>query len=232
MPFILFIEIKMKIKSIIVVVLLFFFYWLVIPYICGSIWGVISIWYYLMDIIVTLSYVTFYVISLLLLFFLYKKTEVDFAFQSSNNDSEKMSFFKLFLVAVFFQSITIIYKFLSNQISNTQEIECQIDSVFIVRIIVALVLAPIVEELFYRKWMISYLEKSKVKPYFVLFMTSILFFIAHTNYVNWTFQLDAFFFGIMQYFIYKKSFDVRYCIWVHFINNIIATSTNIAFHYF
>ena len=90
-----------------------------------------------------------------------------------------------------------------------------------------LLLAPIAEELFFRKWMIDYLNYADIKPVYILIITSSLFFIAHINFTSSYIRLDALIFAITEYYIYKKYYNIRYCIFVHFMNNLIVNFINI-----
>ena len=78
---------------------------------------------------------------------------------------------------------------------------------------------PIAEELFFRKWMVNYLERATLKPVYILILTSFMFFLGHTDIHNFYFRFDSLLFGIVLYYIYNKHRDVR--------NNLIMTSISI-----
>ena len=95
----------------------------------------------------------------------------------------------------------------------------------------SILVIPITEELFARKWAVSYLEKANVKPVHILVITSFLFFIFHTSYTPLYFRFDTLLSGAVLCYIYTKYHDVRYCIFVHFIINLIVNSIFFANHY-
>lgn len=87
---------------------------------------------------------------------------------------------------------------------------------------------PIIEELFYRKWMITYLERKDVKPIYILLITSFLFFIIHTNTQYMYFRFDTLLSGAILYYIYTRYRNIKYCISVHIICNMAVNLISIA----
>ena len=87
---------------------------------------------------------------------------------------------------------------------------------------------PIIEELFYRKWMITYLERKDVKPIYIFLITSFLFFIIHTNTQYMYFRFDTLLSGAILYYIYTRYRNIKYCISVHIICNMVVNLISIA----
>ena len=87
---------------------------------------------------------------------------------------------------------------------------------------------PIIEELFYRKWMITYLERKAFKSIYILLITSFLFFIIHTNTQYMYFRFDTLLSGAIFYYIYTRYRNIKYCISVHIICNLVVELISIA----
>lgn len=87
---------------------------------------------------------------------------------------------------------------------------------------------PIIEELFYRKWMITYLERKAFKSIYILLITSFLFFFIHTNTQYMYFRFDTLLSGAILYCIYTRYRNIKYCISVHIICNMVVNLISIA----
>ena len=87
---------------------------------------------------------------------------------------------------------------------------------------------PIIEELFYRKWMITYLERKAFKSIYILLITSFLFFFIHTNTQYMYFRFDTLLSGAILYYIYTRYRNIKYCISVHMIWNMAVNLISIA----
>lgn len=87
---------------------------------------------------------------------------------------------------------------------------------------------PIIEELFYRKWMITYLERKAFKSIYILLITSFLFFLIHTNTQYMYFRFDTLLSGAILYYIYTRYRNIKYCISVHIICNMVVNLISIA----
>ena len=90
---------------------------------------------------------------------------------------------------------------------------------------------PIIEELFYRKWMITYLERKAFKSIYILLITSFLFFFIHTNTQYMYFRFDTLLSGAILYYIYTRYRNIKYCISVHIISNMVVNLISIANQY-
>lgn len=87
---------------------------------------------------------------------------------------------------------------------------------------------PIIEELFFRKWMVTYLERKDIKPIYILLITSVLFFIVHTNTQYMYFRFDTLLSGAILYYIYTRYRNIKYCISLHMIWNLVVNLISIA----
>jgi len=90
-------------------------------------------------------------------------------------------------------------------------------------LISTLLIAPIVEELFYRKFLLDKLLE-KNKPVLAIIISSICFSIMHIETPNNL--IPTFISGIILGIIYLKTKKIGYCIMLHFIVNLIIVTTN------
>lgn len=90
-------------------------------------------------------------------------------------------------------------------------------------LISTLLIAPIIEELFYRKFLLDKLL-GKNKPILAIIVSSICFSIMHIETPNNL--IPTFISGIILGIIYLKTKKIGYCIMLHFIVNLIIVTTN------
>ena len=90
-------------------------------------------------------------------------------------------------------------------------------------LISTLLIAPIVEELFYRKFLLEKLAQ-KNRPILAITVSSICFSIIHIETPNNL--IPTFISGIILGIIYLKTKKIGYCIMLHFIVNLIIMTTN------
>lgn len=90
-------------------------------------------------------------------------------------------------------------------------------------------LGPIAEELFFRQWVISYLTKYNCSNFAKMLVSSMSFCLIHllptANDGVWIvpyWRIDTLLFGILQYWVFVKTRDVRYCIIIHVVCNLCA----------
>ncbi|WP_157491967.1 CPBP family intramembrane glutamic endopeptidase [Gelidibacter mesophilus] len=93
----------------------------------------------------------------------------------------------------------------------------------IYNLISTLLIAPIVEELFYRKFLLEKLS-GKNKPILAIIASSICFSIMHIETPNNL--IPTFISGVILGIIYLKTEKIGYCIILHFIVNLIIVATN------
>ncbi|WP_225036601.1 CPBP family intramembrane glutamic endopeptidase [Winogradskyella sp. SM1960] len=90
-------------------------------------------------------------------------------------------------------------------------------------LISTLLIAPIVEELFYRKFLLDKLLEMN-KPVLAIIISSICFSIIHIETLNNL--IPTFISGIILGIIYLNTKKIGYCIMLHFIVNLIIVTTN------
>lgn len=90
-------------------------------------------------------------------------------------------------------------------------------------LISTLLIAPIIEELFFRKFLLEKLAK-KNRPILAIIISSICFSIIHIETPNNL--IPTFIIGIILGIIYLKTKKIGYCIMLHFIVNLIILTTN------
>lgn len=90
-------------------------------------------------------------------------------------------------------------------------------------LISTLLIAPLVEELFYRKFLLEKLL-GKNKPILAIIISSFYFSIMHIEPPNNI--IPTFISGIILGIIYLKTKKIGYCIILHFIVNLIIVTTN------
>ena len=99
----------------------------------------------------------------------------------------------------------------------------------IYNLISIILVAPIIEELFYRKFILGKLSK-KNNPNLSIIISSLCFSIMHIETPNNL--IPTFIGGIILGIIYLKTKKIGYCIMLHFIvNSIIFTTNNIGTSY-
>lgn len=96
---------------------------------------------------------------------------------------------------------------------------------FLLLILAAGILVPILEELLFRGIIFSMLEKIK-KGWFAVVVSAILFAFAHMNLIQGVY---TFIMGLISGFIYLKTKDLRWTILMHMTINTISAFTSLAF---
>ncbi|CAM3298102.1 CPBP family intramembrane glutamic endopeptidase [Zobellia roscoffensis] len=86
-----------------------------------------------------------------------------------------------------------------------------------------LIIAPIFEELFYRKFLFSKLQE-KYQLYLAIIISSVCFSAIHFETLSNL--IPSFLFGIVSCLIYFKTKKISYSILLHFINNLFVTLIN------
>lgn len=84
-------------------------------------------------------------------------------------------------------------------------------------IIAELILAPIIEELFFRKWIITYMEKLKLPTIFIVAVSTISFWSLHVGF----YRFDVIILAISNCIVFLKTRDIRYCIIAHFFDSVL-----------
>lgn len=120
----------------------------------------------------------------------------------------------------------LAYKIFPNVMENySQLMESAgiVNNVFLT-VIYAIILGPIIEELCLRGLSYGYLEKSGIKPIFVILISGILFGVMHLNLVQ---GIYASVLGFILGYIRYKYRTVRFVALVHILFNIMGTYGNV-----
>lgn len=96
-------------------------------------------------------------------------------------------------------------------------------SPLLISVVATGLLGPFTEEMLFRKWLVSMMERSCFKPIVIILCSSVLFFCAHLG--DSFLRVDTFIFAIPLCYLFIRYHDVRYCFLAHAICNL----TGIAF---
>lgn len=128
---------------------------------------------------------------------------------------------KLFEQPVFdFLQPLVIPEEFKELLQNRQFQNKELSISFVLSTIPALILAPIAEELFFRKYLlINLLQRNTVKNSIII--SSICFSLVHIpNYIN---LVPTFLLGLILSYIMTKTKNISICIAIHFLFNLIVT---------
>lgn len=167
-----------------------------------------------------LSYLLKYAFSLLLAFFLLSKPNEQLTLQQPIN-------IKNVLKSIVITLGLIIVTMTMNRLLPYQSVSNTSFKPNVEKFILMVILAPVLEELLYRKWYLgSFLKEYKTVPYyyFVLF-SALLFGFTHyrlgiNNVVYNTIM------GVGYGLIFVKYRNIKLCICTHFFNNFLAFLVN------
>ncbi len=85
-------------------------------------------------------------------------------------------------------------------------------------IISALIIAPIFEEVFFRYYILNYLE-TQLKPKYAVLVSAILFGAFHMNIRQFLFASVL---GLVLGIVYNKTKDIKHSIFLHFVFNLVS----------
>lgn len=92
----------------------------------------------------------------------------------------------------------------------------------LIRSILTFTVTPIVEEMFFRGWLLGYMEKKSFSKITIILTISTGFFFYHwLPFTPIYSRLDTFVFSVLSCCMYFKTRDLRYCILMHFAMNFI-----------
>ena len=94
----------------------------------------------------------------------------------------------------------------------------------IINLVSSLILAPVFEELIFRKFLINILRYKFSKKWCIL-ISAIVFAISHDS-IQW---IPTFIGGIILSYFYYKFNSIKFCIFLHFINNLFAVLESLLF---
>ena len=129
----------------------------------------------------------------------------------------------LFLLNKPFWDFTKITEYYQGISTNDNSVISNNIIALIYSLISTLLIAPIIEELFYRKFLLDKLLK-KNKPILAIVVSSVCFSLIHIETPNNL--IPTFICGIILGVIYLKTKKIGYCIMLHFIVNLIIVTTN------
>lgn len=122
------------------------------------------------------------------------------------------------LCGVLLFAITILCGFLLNHPVKHDDFNV---TKFLLDLLSSVFLIAFAEELFNRKMVITYMERSGFSTITIVLFSSLLFYLNHVNWFLLDFhRIDTFITGIVLYFLYTKTRDIRYCMIVHAIINL------------
>ena len=165
------------------------------------------------------------IFSVPFIYFLFKKTNVPVLDGTCKNKCSRAEIGLLICLGIALALFTKLYHYILCGHLSSALVKHSDDTVIELMAYAfgVLILAPVTEELFFRKWAVDYLEKHHVTPLYVLLITTVLFFFAHEDWTNLSIsRFDMIPFACAQYYIYCKYRDIRYCMLVHFVDNLTA----------
>lgn len=101
----------------------------------------------------------------------------------------------------------------------------QVPNLSILFILGSFLAAPFVEELFFRRWISCYMEKHGFSYIYIMIISSFLFYFIHWLPMTerfWYYRIDTFIMGLLQFCLYKKTKDIRYCIIAHISTSVFV----------
>lgn len=132
----------------------------------------------------------------------------------------KVVFISVFLGLLWQLSIYLICQFSKAAYPHSTTTEL---SPLLISVVATGLLGPFTEEMLFRKWLVSMMERSRFKPIVIILCSSVLFFCAHLG--DSFLRVDTFIFAIPLCYLFIRYHDVRYC----FIAHAVCNLTGIAF---
>ena len=150
------------------------------------------------------------------LYIYYKSTGIKVSFSIG-----KLSYFWL-LISAIIGCGSFLLSLLASIIRNG---EMQGNTNSLLTSILLITITPVVEELFYRKWIYHYLSKYNVSVFAMGLISSLLFYISHwlpfSEYL-WFYRIDTLILGIFLFILYQRTKNIRYCIFAHMVESLIV----------
>ena len=132
----------------------------------------------------------------------------------------KVVFISVLLGLLWQLSIYLICQFCKADYPHSATTEL---SPLLISVVATGLLGPFTEEMLFRKWLVSMMERSRFKPIVIILCSSVLFFCAHLG--DTFLRVDTFIFAIPICYLFIRYHDVRYC----FIAHAVCNLTGIAF---
>lgn len=209
-----------KIKSILVLIGVFLIYWFGMSFTTGFLYNVFSSF-------VLSVFAAELIFSFPFLYVIFRKSKIALIGEETVNEKTCPWWVLLGLGLAIALMARIYYHLFSPYSAGSENITYHGLEGICMFMSSALIL-PIIEELFYRKWMITYLERKAFKSIYILLITSFLFFLIHTNTQYMYFRFDTLLSGAILYYIYTRYRNIKYCISVHMICNMVVNLISIA----
>ena len=209
-----------KIKSILVLIGVFLIYWFGMSFTIGFLYNVFSSF-------VLSVFAAELIFSFPFLYVMFRKSKIALIGEETVNEKTCPWWVLLGLGLAIALMARIYYHLFSPYSAGSENITYHGLEGICMFMSSALIL-PIIEELFYRKWMITYLERKAFKSIYILLITSFLFFFIHTNTQYMYFRFDTLLSGAILYYIYTRYRNIKYCISVHIICNMVVNLISIA----
>ena len=209
-----------KIKSILVLIGVFLIYWFGMSFTTGFLYNVFSSF-------VLSVFAAELIFSFPFLYVIFRKSKIALIGEETVNEKTCPWWVLLGLGLAIALMARIYYHLFSPYSAGSENITYHGLEGICMFMSSALIL-PIIEELFYRKWMITYLERKAFKSIYILLITSFLFFFIHTNTQYMYFRFDTLLSGAILYYIYTRYRNIKYCISVHIICNMVVNLISIA----
>lgn len=209
-----------KIKSILVLIGVFLIYWFGMSFTTGFLYNVFSSF-------VLSVFAAELIFSFPFLYVIFRKSKIALIGEETVNEKTCPWWVLLGLGLAIALMARIYYHLFSPYSAGSENITYHGLEGICMFMSSALIL-PIIEELFYRKWMITYLERKAFKSIYILLITSFLFFLIHTNTQYMYFRFDTLLSGAILYYIYTRYRNIKYCISVHIICNMVVNLISIA----
>ena len=209
-----------KIKGVLVLIGVFLIYWFGMSFTTGFLYNVFSSF-------VLSAFAAKLIFSFPFLYVIFRKSKISFINEKTVNEKTCPWWVLLGLGLAIALMARIYYHLFSPYSAGSENITYHGLEGICMFMSSALIL-PIIEELFYRKWMITYLERKAFKSIYILLITSFLFFIIHTNTQYMHFRFDTLLSGAILYYIYTRYRNIKYCISVHIICNMVVNLISIA----
>lgn len=177
------------------------------------------------DLLLVAGMLPSYFIGYPIILYLFKKIPTQF-----DGEPKKMRFSHLFIAFLMTYAITYISNFIGNfLISIFEEVkEAPVENVLeqlldqinpVTTLIIAVILAPIFEELLFRKAVID--RTAKYGDGISIVFSGLLFGLFHGNFAQFAY---AFFLGMFFGFIYLKTKNIMYPIILHILTNFLGST--------
>lgn len=118
------------------------------------------------------------------------------------------------IVIWWFLKIFILYGSYSNL-----KLSFHLSEESILLLLKSVLIAPILEELLFRKWMFDYMKSNAFSPLFILIFSSLIFFLWHGDLQRWDLIISGLIFGA----VYLKGKNIVYPIVIHALGNLLSS---------